>query len=246
MYYYQLQTFDSILDRLNLHNLVNEHSSVIYKVYILIKRENVACTDCTVCTVLYLEMISRTALTSASTAGESCAARAVRRWEMSQATDHWHRCSRNRSFQHSCSSSTCAGDSQTPLEGVSESATWSPEVRVWKGARHLAHLTAMKSSRAAVSCSVSQLVGSEGSAEGSSGGLSSCAGAGAGGGGKRFRFRSTPERKECGPNSEAAAGGASEERGDTGPGPGNTLLGNMEPEPNSEWPPGKRSGEGLE
>ena len=127
-----------------------------------------------------------------------------------------------------------------------ESATWSPEVRVWKGARHLAHLTAMKSSRAAVSCSVSQLVGSEGSAEGSSGGLSSCAGAGAGGGGKRFRFRSTPERKECGPNSEAAAGGASEERGDTGPGPGNTLLGNMEPEPNSEWPPGKRSGEGLE
>ena len=60
------------------------------------------------CDVLYLEMISRTALTSASTAGESCAARAVRRWEMSQATDHWQRCSRNRSFQHSCSSSTCA------------------------------------------------------------------------------------------------------------------------------------------
>ena len=139
------------------------------------------------------------------------------------------------------------GHTQTPLEvRRGGGATWSPEVRVWKGARHLAHLTAMKSSRAAVSCSVSQLVGSEGSAEGSSGGLSSCAGVGAGGGGKRFRFRSTPERKECGPNSEAAAGGASEERGDTGPGPGNTLFGNMEPEPNSEWPPGKRSGEGLE
>ena len=67
--------------------------------------------------MLYLEMISRTALTSASTAGESCAARAVRRWEMSQATDHWQRCSRNRSFQHSCSSSTCAGGQSDSARG---------------------------------------------------------------------------------------------------------------------------------
>ena len=49
------------------------------------------------------DMISNTALTSVSRAGDSEAALVVRSWDMSQATDHWHRCSRNKSFQHSWS-----------------------------------------------------------------------------------------------------------------------------------------------
>merc|ERR1719318_1945959 len=81
-------------------------------------------------------------LISLSVPGDRPAPLAVRRCPISQATDHSHRCSRNRSFQHSCSSNT-----------------WSAWDRVWKGARHFAHRTAMNSRRAAVSCRFSQEVG---------------------------------------------------------------------------------------
>ena len=69
---------------------------------------------------LNLLMISRTVLTSVSRPAEREAALAVRRWEMSQATDHWQRCSRNKSFQHSCSSNICR-ERESKIEVESES-----------------------------------------------------------------------------------------------------------------------------
>ena len=208
------------------------------------------------------DMISNTALTSVSRAGDSEAALVVRSWDMSQATDHWHRCSRNKSFQHSWSNNIWTmifTHSNKMFKGIclekQDWLTWSEEERVWKGARHLAHLTAMKRSLAAVSWRVSQVVGRDGSWEWSRGGDMRGGGRDSGWGGwvsgdlilQRFLFLSTVLRKEwndgCWPNTGDDNDDVSDDSGEW-PGDENDLL-NIAPapdDPNRPWPAPGNSG----
>ena len=127
----------------------------------------------------------------------------------------------------------------------------------------MAHLTAMKSSLAAVSWSVSQEVGKVGREEGSSGGDIRGEGGGGSVRGAEDGIVSEPRRLhmllflsiedernvwnvgDWGPNKEEEEdSGEREERGADDMGPGNDL-GNIPPEPNKGWEPGNIRGEGF-
>ena len=141
------------------------------------------------------------------------------------------------------------------------SSTWSPDERVWKGAKHFAHRTAMKRSLAAVSWRVSQDVGNAGRDEWSRGG--DIRGDGGGGGSgieidpgpfsevlrlQRFLFLSTDEKSEWNggdwvPNNDGEdVNGDSD---DNGEGPAPKFLWNIPPDPNKECPVGNIREEGL-